>query len=75
MLHFSARAPPGKLDGEIGAGPVEHSHEIVADGADAGLAEIAQRLAEIAVEPVEIAATELDVVMHRHAFDDAPAQA
>ncbi len=34
----------GQLIGEVGAGPVEHRHEVVADGADARAREVADRL-------------------------------
>ena len=67
--------PARQRNGKVGPRPVQHQHEIVADGVDAAGAEIAQRLSEIAVERLQVAAAIFDVVMYRHALDDAPAQA
>ena len=60
---------------EIGAGPVEDRHEVVADGGDAAGGEIAQRLAVIVEERLEVALAELDRLGHRQALHHAPAQA
>ena len=60
---------------EIGARPVEHRHEVVADGGDAAGGEIAQRLAVIVEEWLEVALAELDRLGHGQALHDAPAQA
>ena len=45
---------------QFGAGPVEHRHEVVADGGDAAGGEIAERLAVIVEQRLEVAFAELD---------------
>jgi hypothetical protein len=59
---------------ELGARPIEHRHEIVADRRDPAAAEIHQRLAIGVEQAVEIAFADLDGLVHGQAFDDAPAE-
>jgi hypothetical protein len=60
---------------KVRAGPVQHGHEIVADRAKPAGREVAQRLAVIVEEGVEIPLPDLDRLVHRQALDHAPAQA
>ena len=59
---------------QLGPGPVEDRHEIVADDGHAAGGEIAQRLAIILEQRLEVALAKLDRLGHRQAFHHAPAQ-
>ncbi len=64
----AVRQPPG----EVGAGPVEHRHEVVADHADVMGGEVAEALAVVVDVRAPIAALFLDVLRYRQAFDHIP---
>ena len=74
-VEAQGRAAAGQRVGEFGAGPVDHRHEVVADRRDAALRQIAQGLAVIVEQGLEVAFADLDAFMDRQALDDAPAQA
>ncbi|MNS41113.1 hypothetical protein D3C72_734580 [compost metagenome] len=57
---------------QVGAGPVQHGHEIVADGADAGGGKAAQRLLPVGYMGFPIAGLGLDILGNRHAFHHVP---
>ena len=59
---------------QLGAGPVEDRHEVVADDGHAAGGEVAQRLTVIVEERLQIALAELDRLGHRQALHHTPAQ-
>lgn len=50
--------------------PVEHGHEVIADAPDTEFSEIADGLGVIFDQAVAHGSPQLDVLMHRNAFDD-----
>lgn len=60
---------------QVGARPIEHRHEIVADGADAGRCQAAQRFLPVGNVLAPRAGLRLDAFRHRDAFDDLPLEA
>ena len=63
-----------QLPAQIGAGPVQHWHKVVADGIDAAGGEIAQRLLIVGDIALPVAALGFDRLVHRHAFHHRPVQ-
>ena len=60
---------------EVGAGPINDGHEVVAHPVDAQLPEIPERLAIVFDQAFVVAGAQLDVIVHGHAFDHRPDQA
>ena len=60
--------------GEVGAGPVQHRHEVVRHDADAACPEVSDALFIILDVRLEIAFARLDMLVHGHALHDAPPQ-
>ena len=59
---------------QLGAGPVEHRHKVVADAPDAGLRQAPDVLAVILDVPVPGGEAQLDVLVDRDALDDLEGQ-
>ena len=62
----------GHPEGQVGAGPVEHGHEVVCHAPYAALRQIAQCRLVVVYITVVVARLCLDVLVHRHALNDAP---
>ena len=62
----------GHGKGEVGAGPVEHRHEIVSHATDTAGGQVAQSLFVVLRIATEIARTSLDLLMDGNALHDAP---
>ena len=60
---------------EVGAGPVNDRHEVVADAADTLSTEIAERLAVVFDQFLVAASAQLDVLVHGDALNHNPRQA
>ena len=60
---------------QVGTGPVENRHEVVAHGTNTALSQVTQALLVVG-DPLQIVAgTGFNVFVDRHAFDDRPDQA
>ena len=55
---------------KVGAEPIEHGHEVVADAPDAEFAQVADGLRIVGDEPIARGLAELDVLMHGDGLDD-----
>src|SRR5829696_9099262 len=73
-VEAQGRPAAGKRVGEFRSGPVDHWHEVVADGGDATLGQIAQRLPVIVEQRRQVAFADLDALVDWQALDDTPAQ-
>ena len=72
LLEAQSPRAVGHSEGQVGAGPVEHGHEVVCHTLYAALCQIAQcRLVVVYIAAV-VARLCLDVLVHRHAFHNAP---
>ena len=60
--------------GQIGTRPVEDRHKVVAQGGDAALRQIAQRLLIVSNPAFALAAAGFDLFMDRHALHHRPLQ-
>ena len=59
---------------QVGACPVEHRHEIIADGLDAAASQVAQASDIVGNELVAVGAAILDALAHGQAFHHAPSE-
>jgi hypothetical protein len=76
LQHVEAhgRCAVGHPGGQIGAGPIQDRHEIVADGLKALVGEVAQRLLVGLVMLGDRPGLGLDGLRHRHAFHHVPGE-
>ncbi len=75
VVEVEVRRAVGVLVQEVGACPVEHGHEVVADGVYAFGREVAERLLIHLNLLVAVGAAVLDGLHHGQRLDDAPAHA
>ncbi|MNG00994.1 hypothetical protein D3C84_839530 [compost metagenome] len=61
--------------GQVGTGPVQHRHKVVADDIDAAARQVAHALLVVGDVLVAPSTAALDVFVHRNAFHHRPAQA
>ena len=64
----------GHRIGKVGAGPVEHGHEVVGNDMDAAAGEVAQAFLVVFDILPEVAGLGLYVFMHGNTLDDRPSQ-
>ena len=60
---------------QVGAGPVENRHKVVAHGTNAALGQVTQALLVVGDPLLIVAGTGFNVFVDRHAFNDRPDQA
>ena len=74
-VHVEVRRTVGILVQQVGASPVQHGHEVIADTADALLAEVAQRLLIHLYLLVAVGTAVLDGLRHGQTLHHAPRHA
>ena len=74
LVRVEAQRPAAaRLHGvQLGPGPVEDRHEVVADDGHAAGGEVAQRLAVVLEQRLQVTLAELDRLGHRQALHHAP---
>ena len=75
IVEVEVRCTVGIVVEQIGASPVEHGHEVVADAMDAFCREVAQRLFVYFNLLVAVGTAVLDGLHHGQRLDNAPAHA
>ena len=74
-VEIQRRGPVGHGVLQVGARPVDHGHEVVADRMDAAAAQVLQALLVGLDQRVAAGTGVLDLLAHGQALDDRPAQA